>query len=560
MQMPEIFSFGLPLYVTMGVTLFLFIYFRHKAFLMFFQQEEYDAARFPSWIVTKCAFDKRASTVIIIGHLINFILFISAANESLSAGLFYLVAFLWGAQVSHKALKNAKKPLVMTVRAKRILWLSILLAIAAIGTVLLISPSILRGGWAMAVLALVILQLPPLLIMFANNLLGPAERRIKKKYLNEAKARLKELNPTVIGITGSYGKTSTKHMLAHILSTGAPTLATPGSVNTEMGITRIIREDLNPQHKYFIAEMGAYGEGSIKRLCQLAPPNVGIMTGIGLAHRERFGSLENVTRAKFELADAVEQNQGRCIINASRIPASALEARVVTKPELFITAGENIAHNKVFDWSISDIQTSRDGLTFNLTYTDNGAAKTMAISTPVFGEHQAENIMLVVATAMHLGFPSETIKAALRTLPQTKHRLELFKSETTAWVLDDAYNSNPTGFKEALKTLNAITDTSAGKRILVTPGMVELGGEHDRQHEDIGRLAAENTDLCLLVTPERIPSFVRGFDSVTNSTAKLETFSLQADAEARAREIATKGDVILFENNLPDLFEADVRF
>src|SRR5206468_4274303 len=131
-----------------------------------------------------------------------------------------------------------------------------------------------------------------------------------------AHSKLQRLNPVVIGVTGSYGKTSVKHILGHVLETAGPTLITPGSVNTAMGIARVIRERLAPHHRYFVVEMGAYGIGSISRLCALTPPKIGIISAIGKAHYERFRSLEAVARAKFELAEAVRDNAGTIIIAA----------------------------------------------------------------------------------------------------------------------------------------------------------------------------------------------------------------------------------------------------
>src|SRR5206468_12245453 len=131
-----------------------------------------------------------------------------------------------------------------------------------------------------------------------------------------AHSKLQRLNPVVIGVTGSYGKTSVKHILGHVLETAGPTLITPGSVNTAMGIARVIRERLQPHHRYLVVEMGAYGIGSIRRLCALTPPRLGIISAIGKAHYERFKSLDAVAQAKFELAEAAAGNGGSVVAAA----------------------------------------------------------------------------------------------------------------------------------------------------------------------------------------------------------------------------------------------------
>lgn len=380
-----------------------------------------------------------------------------------------------------------------------------------------------------------------------------------------AVAKLKALRPMVIGITGSYGKTSTKHFLAHILSSAEATLTTPGSVNTEMGIVRVIREHLEPRDKYFIVEMGAYGIGSIRRLCALTPPRLGIITGVGMAHYERFQSLDNVMAAKFELAEAVHEAGGKTIVNAGAMPAALLAARQ-SGPEELVLCGKSGEGNAAPAIALTRVEETRRGLEMTLVVNGvNGAEGTgegrqeFHLTAPVWGVHQAENIMLAVAAALELGFPMATIQAALSTLKQVRHRLEVTRSKTGPWVIDDAYNSNPVGFAAALQTLNTLS-RDGGRRVLITPGMVELGAEHDKQHRELGWEAGRVVDLALVVTAKRIPTFVEGFEESMSEWAELKTFATQSEAEDWYKANANDKDVVLFENNLPDLFEAKLRF
>src|SRR5207302_1990155 len=202
--------------------------------------------------------------------------------------------------------KNAKKPLAMTARAKRIYAVSLVLLLA-VG---------LAVGFAtdITLVWLVPVQLVPVALVAGTLLLMPSETRVQRRYWHEAHDTLMRLDPIVVAVTGSYGKTSVKHILGHVLETAAPTLITPGSVNTAMGIARVIRERLAAHHRYLVVEMGAYGVGSIARLCALTPPRIGIISAIGKAHYERFKSLDAVARAKFELAEVVRDNGGTAIV------------------------------------------------------------------------------------------------------------------------------------------------------------------------------------------------------------------------------------------------------
>ena len=273
---------------------------RLLTYLHLFQQEEYDNRRFVAWWAGARAFDKRLSLTLLligIGELV------AGAHDpgwlwTGAAGL----ALIGAAALERDPRKDAKKKLAMTARAKRIYLIALALLAVVAAIVVLTIDSVL--GWLIPV------QAVPFALVAANLLLAPAETRVQRRYWQEAHDKLLRLNPVVIGVTGSYGKTSVKHILGHILESAAPTLITPGSVNTAMGIARIVRERLGSHHR-FVVEMGAYGIGSIRRLCELAPPQLGIVTAIGKAHYERFKTLEAVASAKFELAEAVQGRTAR---------------------------------------------------------------------------------------------------------------------------------------------------------------------------------------------------------------------------------------------------------
>ncbi len=557
----------------------LFAYERGKTFMMIFQQEEYDDVRFLAWYKASMAFDRRASiwllAAVVIGLISQSTLI---GNLGAAAGMAaFLIwplmagAFIHGSMLSRANRLASKKPLVMTPRVKRILTVYMAGMAALYLLVLLIAVLAPKGthyavavdmdgigfaslpyNWQVvlaAILMLPYLQLPPFMLVVANKILEPAEERVKAKFRAEATEKFAKLQPKVVAITGSFGKTSTKHILSHILGAAAPTLATPGSVNTEMGITRVIREQLTDKHQFFIVEMGAYGPGSIARLCRLTPPDVGLITAVGAAHYERFKTLETVARAKFELAEAVFEKGGQVVVNRDGIAPHLLADRLEHVPGNYRIVGAE------GDVVITGYRMTPSGL--EVTIDDAGESHTL--KAPLFGDHQAGNVALAAASARALGLPWAAIKGALASVPQIKHRLEVSKSSGGPTIINDAYNSNPVGFKAALECLDVLV-SEGGRRILVTPGMVELGDKHDEEHANLGALAAKHCDIVLVVTSNRIPTFVDALNKANDGRVTVMTYDKQADAEEWVKAHWHAGDAVLFENNLPDLYEAVIRF
>lgn len=502
---------------------------RLMTFLHVFQQEEYNGKRFIPWLIENKAFDKRMSAVIVIAFVLSFVVNSTIVGLLLAAG-FGAVAFF-----EKNPLTQAKKKLVLTDRAKRILGLALVISLAVSLIILSLSQSI---AW------LIYVQLLPLSLVAATSLLGPKDKRVNAKFRQEAVDKLAELNPYVIAVTGSFGKTSVKHILGHILENHAPTLITPGSVNTEMGITRIIREKLNRNHKYFIVEMGAYGIGSIERLCKLTPPKLSIITAIGKAHLERFKDLEGTAKAKYEIAEAAIQNDGNVVINTSVLQREYAKKFTGEHGESFIHCGEGGTYRA------ENVKQTIDGLVFDLKVGD----ESYSVLTPIYGDHHVGNILVAVATAHKIGMTIEDIVLTLKNVPQITHRLEV-KRQDNFTIIDDAFNSNPKGFGAALDVLDNITPKE-GKRILVTPGMVELGEDHDEEHLKLGKKAAKTTDITVAVCPERIESFIQGFNegnaSGQSQLIKMGSFK---EAEQWLVQTANKNDVVLLENDLPDLYE-----
>lgn len=538
------------------IALLAFVYYRGMALLQYYQQDEYDSDRFLKWLLKKRAFDKKATLILLVSFIgWSLLQHIDPPSFNLIFYLLVLLSLVTGTLASRPKKDKVKKPLVMTARAQRIFFTYLLLVGAYFGGVL---GSFKETNLTALMLSfLFFLQWPPLFLVAANFVLKPIEDGIAKKLVKEADEKLAGLSPKIIAITGSFGKTSIKHILAHILSATAPTLATPGSVNTVMGIVRIIRENLEAKHKYFVVEMGAYGPGSIQRLCQLTPPALGIISAIGHAHFERFKSLETVFKAKFEMADDLKRRGGKVIVNASAMDRDMLKNYMTGNKGVIVCGDEKAKFAR--GCTLKGYEQGKDGLKIDLDVTWQGKKRPLALSVPLFGPHQAWNIMLAVAAALELGIDPDVIKAALKTMPQIRHRLEVVRLKKGPVIIDDAYNSNPEGFSSALDLLKALKP-KGGRAILVTPGMVEMGKAHDEAHAKIGDKAAGIVDVALIVGPDRMRSFINAFGAKAPVNARLESFYHQKDAEKWIAEKAAANDVVLFENNLPDLYETDIRF
>jgi UDP-N-acetylmuramoyl-tripeptide--D-alanyl-D-alanine ligase len=332
---------------------FVFAFRRSLTYLHIFQQEEYDGPRFLRWLAASRSFDRKLSLALLLIGAIAL-----GLGGAVPPPLFSLAA---AACLGVAAWREAdprqasKKKLVLTARARRILVggmaLAVLAAIACAA-----APQV--AVWVLFV------QFVPLALVLANLLLLPLERRVQARYWREAHVKLASLRPTVIGVTGSFGKTSVKHILGHILDMAGPTLITPGSVNTPMGISRIIRERLDRQHRYFVVEMGAYGPGSIARLCRLAPPDLGVITAIGMAHYERFKSLDVVAETKLELAEAVIARQGAVIIAEQALETEIARAFAARHPDAFILCGKDAAAPV----RLVAVKQDRDGIVVDLVW------------------------------------------------------------------------------------------------------------------------------------------------------------------------------------------------
>ncbi|MFQ5526392.1 MAG: UDP-N-acetylmuramoyl-tripeptide--D-alanyl-D-alanine ligase [Thermoanaerobaculia bacterium] len=442
-----------------------------------------------------------------------------------------------------------KKPLVFTGRAKRLVILTILIfGDVVVAAAFLISPapkSIAEALRALAFWLPIGLLLLPVWLLLANLILMPAQAILNRAYLARARRKIRELDPLVVGITGSYGKTSTKNFCEAILRRHFNVLATPKSFNTLLGVSRTINEELVRKTEIFLVEMGAYTMGEIRPSASLTRPKVGLITAIGLQHLERFGSRENIEKAKGELLEELAPD-GVAILNGDEEATARLEERVPSGEVLkFSVSGQSDAFLRA-----DRIEQNREGLRFTLVGADGTSQE---IKSRLLGRHNVANMTAAAAIALHLGMKLPEIGRALETLEAPPHRLELKKGVGGSTIIDNAYSSNPVG---AHGSLEVLADLDARWRILVTPGMVELGPERGKENERLGAAATEVCDHIILVGREVASEVKRGVVSRGFDSERLHEVGGVDEVGSLLETLGVDSrDLVLFENDLPDLYE-----
>jgi UDP-N-acetylmuramoyl-tripeptide--D-alanyl-D-alanine ligase len=471
---------------------------------------------------------------------------LGAATLALPLGLRWLAVAGWVALgwllAAGATYPAARKPLVMTARAWRLVAGLVFELVLGLGGWLLVAPQArLRTALQMTGLAGAALK-TPLLTALANLLLYPVEEAFRRYYLRDAAARLRRLGPTVVAVAGSYGKTSTKELLAAILSERFEVLRPPGSHNTPMGLSRVIREQLEPRHEVLVAELGDWVPGDIAELCLLLQPTVGVLTTIGPEHLERFKTMERVLASKRELLDALPAD-GTAVINAddpytrellSPSPAARLLRYGLSDPAATVRA--------------RDVRTGRSGLRLVVEVDGQGE---VVLTVPLLGRHNASNLLAAVGAALALGMTLPEIARGARRIRPVEHRLQPIEGAGGVLVIDDAFNANPSGASAALEVLSEL---EARQRILVTPGIVELGAQEREANRALGRQAAAVCDQVILVGQERAEPIAAGLREAGFAGERIHVVGDLSGARDRLAGLVGRGDVVLFENDLPDTY------
>lgn len=511
-----------------------------KRDLMMFQQNSYRTDRYCRWLSESA---DTTSYTRLIGLALLFIALSPFCRPTISMALAGIFAAVSAWRLSHASYK---KPLVWTPRARRLYSAAIvLMTLLCLGAVAIFRPAGAPGIlYVTAVTLLGGYTASHVLLIVTAWILQPVECLINRRYINDARRILAAMpDLKIIGITGSYGKTSTKHYLYRILSEHFDTLMTPGSFNTTLGVVRTVREHLRPYNEVFIVEMGAKAPGDIKEICDIVHPSVGIITAVGPQHLESFKTIDAVQATKFELADALPP-QGTAIVNDD-FPKIA-DRPVQNTRCLRYAVGDAPAA----PYRATDVRYTSHGTTFTVTGPDGWS---LPLSTRLMGECNVSDLLAAVVAARTLGVPDTKIAGAVASITPVEHRLSVKTTPGGITILDDAFNSNPVGSRMALEVLGTFT---SGKRIVITPGMIELGSEQHRLNSELGRTIARHADVAIIVgkyNREAIAEGIKAGGGMADRDLHLvDTF---AQAQTILAAIAAKGDTVLYENDLPDTFK-----
>lgn len=443
---------------------------------------------------------------------------------------------------------NTKKKLVYTARVKRLILTDSILVI-----LLLVLTGVFLGVGRIAGAFAILTTLQIIALVIVNWINRPVEGMINQHYINDAKKKLRSVpDLTVIGVTGSYGKTSVKYYLDTLLKEHFEVLITPESYNTPMGVVKTIRSSLKPSHQIFICEMGARHVGDIKEICDIVHPEHGIITSVGPQHLETFFNMDNIVNTKFELADALPE-VGLLFLNGDNEYIRNHSGKY--KNKIFYTTGEwakarelesQIEEGEVSQYyQTGDVKLSRTGTEFTVTAPD-GEKETFQMR--LLGEHNVINVAGAVAVANTLGIPLKQLKVPVRRIQPVAHRMQLLERGNFT-IIDDAFNSNPVGSRAAVETLKQFE----GVRILITPGMVELGEKEEEYNYKFGTYAADCCDYILLVGEKHTAPIHKGVLESGFSQERCRVFEKLEDALSFAYSIKAEGHkFILLENDLPD--------
>jgi UDP-N-acetylmuramoyl-tripeptide--D-alanyl-D-alanine ligase len=400
--------------------------------------------------------------------------------------------------------------------------------VAAVAVVVQILVGVL-AWWLLGLAGLLV----PLLLQahlwdLALAIMEPIERRISYRFVADARRKLKRVHPTVVAITGSYGKTSTKGYVAHLVGSTHQTVASPASFNNLMGLSRTINEHLVVGTGVFVAEMGMNQEGQIRELTQRFPPDIAAITVIGEAHMERLGSKEAIFRAKSEITE----NASTVVLPVDQPELVALSDKCRRDGKKVITVS---ATGKPADVVV-------DPQRGTVRYGPGDQEQTMDV--PPFG--LAVNIAVALGIAWALEVPKDQALSRLSSLPVAAHRAEVQRTNGGVWIIDDTYNSNPVGSTHAVAEAHAVAKERGGPLVVVTPGMVELGPVQVERNRALGRCVIDAGGTLMIVGRTNRQALLEGAGGVA------EVFEGRADAVEAALRVAGDKGVILYENDLPD--------
>ncbi|MCH4208387.1 MAG: UDP-N-acetylmuramoyl-tripeptide--D-alanyl-D-alanine ligase [Solobacterium sp.] len=508
-----------------------------KHALHMFQQNRYELKRYGAWT-------KENLNTLVHSDQSDLLFYIVMLVLGLIAGIFMkpltvsfaiaCAAFCAVKSINQERKKTYIKPLVYTGRVKR--QIAVMAVLYALILIFLLDPLNSVSLWG--VLALCLIG-PWLMIYPVGWITAPIEHGVQQWYLNDAKKQLQNHTGLVtIGITGSYGKTSTKNVMQAVLSEQFNSLMTPASYNTPMGITRTIRQYLKPIHQVFVCEMGADKVGDITELMNLVHPSIGVVTSIGPQHLSTFGSQENIIKEKMQMIELLPED-GLGILNYDN---EFIRNYHLVNPVHCVSYAIDYANA---DYRAEEIHYSISGSSFTLVH----GAERIPFETKLLGKLNILNILSAIAASRYLNVAWPVIQRGVKQMKQVEHRLEQ-KQINGLHFIDDAFNANPSGAAMSLDVLSGMPK----KRWIVTPGMIELGARQDEINHDFGAQMKNKADEVILVGRKQTEPIYAGLKDSQFDLDHVQVVDTVKEAFAYVYAHASKEDVILLENDLPDAF------
>ena len=523
--------------ISLCVILFYAIYKSKKAMHML-QQNYYDESnRYLYWIFKNMSKVFLNTDILFLTFIVFIFIDVDVAFVSgYAVGLYLVIFYLYRGKIKKE---QTKKPLVVTSRIKRLITTQIILYLIVITLFIMNYNEIYVPAYLFTLGGMAYLSY--FIILISNKINIPVEKCVYLHYKNRAMKKLKLLNIPVIGITGSYGKTSSKNIINDILSIKYNCFATPQNFNTPYGLIRSINNYLDKYNDIFIAEMGAFKVGEINTTCKLMKPTHGVLTTIGEAHLESFGSRENIQKGKFELIESLPSG-GMAILNAD--DEWQVSYKLKNKKCRVLWIGIN---NTDADIVATNIKLSDKGTSFDIKFKDDD--ELYNFNTRLLGKHNVYNILAGILLGKEMGMNISELRRGVGSIKPIEHRLELKKSGTIN-IIDDAYNSNPVGSKMALDVLNLMP----GLKIVVTPGMIELGDKQYELNKKFGEYISDVADYVILVGPEQTKPIYEGLINKGYNKDNIYVISDVVEAFTIMRRIDNGNTYVLLENDLPDLF------
>ena len=430
-----------------------------------------------------------------------------------------------------------RKSIVWTAKAALIAGISFTAAF-----LLIVFTTAVKGFLFGAICAALSFLLLPFLYIIAALLLSPADFLLKGILVSKAKKILASSGAKVIGIAGSYGKTTMKSALFAVLSKRYKTMATPESVNTPVGIARWIIAHANNLPQIFVIEMGEHYKGDIKYLSSFVYPDIAVITGINEAHMERMGNIQNIIATIFEITGALKKD-ALIVLNADdqNISLNYDKFTKGVKTEFYSSGNDEKSYLKIKSKGFDEQKGA-----WNVEF-ENG----YRLNISLLGEYAIGDAMAAIIVSKNLGMTDEEIKKGVSDIVSVEHRLQLIKGAGDTLVIDDSYNGNPDGVSEAIRTLQRF---NGRRKIFLTPGLVETGKFSEDIHRRIGKELAGAADLVILIRNSVTPYIAEGLLDADFDDNKIKWFETAPDAHGALSSIVKPGDVILFQNDWGDQY------